>query len=207
MCGRYRLDIRPDFADRFMLESFPVGLQSNYNMAPGTEHPVIIRNSPNHIHTMLWGLIPRWSLDGKPGVINARVETLTEKPMFAPLLKHNRCIVPATGFYEWKKSGGARVPYYFQLPEEQYFSFASLYSVWINKGGKEIYSYTIITTSANNVMQPIHDRMPVILQKEDEQRWLEKTEDGKMMLPTIVQQTTKTALYMRAVTALGDEPN
>lgn len=207
MCGRYSLDIRPDFADRFMLDTVPAELQSNYNMAPGVKHPVILRQSPNHVQPMVWGLIPVWSKDGKPGVINARIETLSEKRMFAPLLQKRRCLIPATGFYEWKKTSKGSVPYYAHLESDYYFGFAGLYSIWKDTIGREVFSYTIITTEANASMQSIHDRMPVILRREDEQKWLDSSEDANMILPSIARNATDTALRVRTVTYLGNNPN
>ncbi|MFO0703956.1 MAG: SOS response-associated peptidase [Patescibacteria group bacterium] len=182
MCGRYSLEIRPDFGDRFMLSNVPLDLKSHYNIAPSLREPVIVRNSPNRVEMMLWGLIPSWSKDGKPFVINARGETIRYKKMFYRLLKANRCIIPATGFYEWQKTKDGKVPYYFSLKDDSYFSFAGLYDKWVNKAGEEIHSYVIITTEANEIMSPVHDRMPVMFDEKSEDLWLSKDTNEEDLL-------------------------
>jgi putative SOS response-associated peptidase YedK len=121
-----------------------------------------------------WGLIPSWTKDiraAKP-LINARAETLAEKPSFRSLLKSRRCLVPASGFYEWKKEGNRKIPHYFRLTDEPLFSFAGLYDSWHNPEGVSVSTYTIVTCEANSLVAPVHDRMPVILSRENEERWL-----------------------------------
>jgi putative SOS response-associated peptidase YedK len=135
---------------------------------------VIVHREGNTIVPMRWGLLPRWAKDERTGqhTTNARAETLAEKPMFRGLLKNYRCLVPASGFYEWKKNGQRKVPYYFRPRESRYCAFAGLYDLWRDPQGLDHATYTIITTGANELVAPVHDRMPVILKKEDEERWL-----------------------------------
>jgi putative SOS response-associated peptidase YedK len=123
---------------------------------------------------MRFGLIPSWSKEKKTrySLINARAETVAEKPMFRRLLGKHRCLVPTTGFYEWKKIGSRKVPYFIRLKDEKYFALAGLWDHWKGPKGEEIRSFTIITTKANDVLSEIHPRMPVILRKEDEGLWL-----------------------------------
>lgn len=149
-------------------------LEPNYNVSPSFVMPVITKNSPKKIQFMKWGLIPSWAKDPSIGnkLINARAESILEKPSFKNSFKNKRCLVPATGFYEWKKDENTKTPYYFKPKDDSIFSFAGLYDVWFDAEGKDILSYTIITTEPNELMRPIHNRMPVILRVEDEDKWL-----------------------------------
>jgi putative SOS response-associated peptidase YedK len=174
MCGRYSLICIDDLGNRFRVFDPMMGSASHFNIAPGTETPVIVRTGENHLAIMRWGLIPSWTKDirsAKP-LINARGESLAEKPAFRGLLRSRRCLVPASGFYEWKKEGNRKSPYYFLLPGEPLFAFAGLYDEWHNPGGVMVSTYTIITCDANPLVAAVHDRMPVILSREAEERWL-----------------------------------
>lgn len=177
MCGRYGFSVKnaKEVYERFEIENRLPELQSHYNIAPGTMQPVITRHSPNSIQRMFWGLIPHWAQDTNMSykTINARAEGIENKPTYKKPFRFQRCLIPATGFYEWTKTKPA-VPYYFQLKDESLFAFAGLYDIWKDpKDGKEIYSYTIITTNPNDVVSPIHHRMPLILKREDEDFWLD----------------------------------
>lgn len=176
MCGRYQLGLAGKnklFGYHFKVDEQQVlNLKDNYNVAPSQKMPVIIKHSPNTIKIMSWGLIPSWSKDGKSLIINARSETINFKPMFKKLLETQRCIIPSTGFYEWKKTSDGKQPFYIGLKDHEFFGFAGLYDIWKNPKREEIYSYVIITCNPNNIMSEIHNRMPVILKKEDEEKWL-----------------------------------
>jgi putative SOS response-associated peptidase YedK len=131
---------------------------------------------------MRWGLVPTWSKDPKAGppIINARAETLATKPAFRSAFKRRRCLIPADGFYEWQKIAGAKVkqPFYIRLAKDRPFAFAGLWEKWHNDEGSLLESCTIVTTEPNDVMRPLHDRMPVILPDEEYARWLDpKNED------------------------------
>jgi putative SOS response-associated peptidase YedK len=124
---------------------------------------------------MHWGLIPSWAKDPSIGnqMINARAESLTEKPAFKDLGRSRRCIIPADGFYEWRKEGKRKVPMWVYLKTKQPFAFAGLWDVWRKPDGKRVESFTIITTEPNELVRPVHNRMSVILQPEDEEEWLD----------------------------------
>lgn len=178
MCGRYQLDLtnKTYFHDRFEIEGdLPSELKSSWNIAPSQEQPVVVSDSPNRIEIMTWGLIPFWEeKKEKPhGLINVRDDTAVNKKWAHKYLQEQRCIVPATGFYEWAKLKEGKKPYNIKLKDQEYFGMAGIYSITKHPvTGKEIYSYAILTTSPNKVMEKIHNRMPVVLKKEDESEWL-----------------------------------
>jgi putative SOS response-associated peptidase YedK len=175
MCGRYTLTNPQKLSDRFAAQNELDALRASWNVAPSQTMPVVTRNSPNRLELMKWGLVPAWSKEPKTkfSTINARVETLSEKPMFRNLVRNRRCIVPASGFYEWKREGEKKTPYYFYLKDTDIFGFAGLYDIWSDGNGGELRTYTVITVPANEVMEPVHDRMPAILSKEAEGYWLD----------------------------------
>ncbi len=147
----------------------------HYNIAPSQEVATIRQEGETRqLQPMRWGLIPAWSKEAKIGnrLINARAETLSEKPSFRNAFKHRRCLIVADGFYEWQKEGTPKQPYYIRLKDEKLFAFAGLWEVWRSPAGEEIKSCTIITTVANDSIKFIHARMPVILASEIYQVWL-----------------------------------
>jgi putative SOS response-associated peptidase YedK len=174
MCGRFTLDPTTKLYERFDISN-RLEIKARYNIAPTQDVPVIVRNSPNRIVMMRWGLIPHWAKDESIGykMINARAETITEKPSFKTLLPSKRCIVPASGYYEWQKTeGNGKQPFYIHDADDAYLPFAGLYTTWKNPEGRELYSFTIITTAPTVNLQAIRDRMPVILEPEAEDMWL-----------------------------------
>lgn len=184
MCGRFTIAITVGFYDRFGVEDERIPLSPRYNIAPSQDVPIIVRESPNHAVMMRWGLIPFWAKDPRIGsrMINARADTLATKPAFRSLLKRGRCLVPATGFYEWKKTDGRKAPYYIHKKEDTLFAFAGLHDTWKDPSGNEIPTFTIITTDSNSLVGTIHTRMPVILKRDDEPLWLreEPLEEGEL---------------------------
>jgi len=188
MCGRYSLICIDDLGNRFRVFDPMIGARSRFNIAPGNEMPVIVRAGEKHAAVMRWGLIPSWTRDIRAArpLINARAESLAEKPAFRGLLRSRRCLVPASGFYEWKKEGNRKSPYYLQIPGEPLFAFAGLYDQWHNPEGVTVSTYTIVTCDANPLVAAIHDRMPVILPRQAEERWLApgpvSAEDAKELL-------------------------
>lgn len=195
MCGRFT-----NKAEEHEIEKeFKVGKLNNvsfaprYNIAPSQMIDAVLEANAERILTELkWGLIPAWAKDDSIAskLINARAETLAEKPSFKNAFKARRCIIPASGFYEWSKKGaGAKQPFYFYLRDKQVFGFAGLYEEWTDKEtGEIVESCTIITTEANEILEPVHDRMPVILKAENYDRWLdakEKNTDAlqKLLVP------------------------
>jgi putative SOS response-associated peptidase YedK len=179
MCGRYSLS-KTDLKKRFGVLDSNLSYDESYNISPSTVNPVIVRNSPNSIVLMKWGLIPFWAKDPKIGfrMINARAEDIENKPAFRKPIRSQRCLIPATGFYEWKRLNlegiEEKVPYYIYLKKQEIFSFAGVYDIWTDAEDKRTYSYAIITTSANKMMRNIHDRMPVIMDMDNEDKYLDK---------------------------------
>jgi putative SOS response-associated peptidase YedK len=163
-----------EFFRRFVIQSQKSEISPRYNIAPTQEVPIIVNEEGNRVVMMRFGLIPSWSKEKKTrySLINARAETVAKKPMFRRLLGKHRCLVPTTGFYEWKKIGSSKSPYFIRLKDEKYFALAGLWDHWKDPKGEEIRSFTIITTKANDLLSEIHPRMPVILRKEDEKLWL-----------------------------------
>lgn len=176
MCGRFTLTHIHGFFTRFELMDQQAQLRPRFNIAPTQEHPVIISQSSNQMIMMRWGLVPFWAKDSKIGnrLINARAETVATKPAFRTSIKRKRCLVPATGFYEWKRLDDGKMPYYVHLKDDSMFAFAGLYDSWLNPDGGRLMTFTIITTTPNAMMGKIHNRMPVMLNLEDEGLWLTK---------------------------------
>jgi putative SOS response-associated peptidase YedK len=172
MCGRFTLKspgrIKFDRADRSNLPP----LSPRYNIAPSQNVLAVVQHdSACEAAFFQWGLIPSWSKDGK-GFINARFETIEDKPSFSESFQRRRCLIPADGFYEWQRSGKIAQPYFFQLQDESVFAFAGIWDEW-QGDGKSIASCAIITTRANELLATIHDRMPVILRPESQDPWLD----------------------------------
>jgi putative SOS response-associated peptidase YedK len=175
MCGRFNLRVNPALlAEIFQLTREP-DIHPRYNIAPTQQVAVVRRADVGRELSMLrWGLVPSWAKDVKIGnsLINARAETVATKPAFRAAFKARRCLIPATGFYEWKKTGKAKQPFHIEMKDGQPFAFAGLWEFW--KGdGEPIESCTIITGEPNEVARGIHDRMPVILPEEEYDRWLD----------------------------------
>jgi putative SOS response-associated peptidase YedK len=182
MCGRYELEDYMELNQRFGVQTVLSGLAPRYNVAPTQMMPVITAESPDELQMMRWGLVPFWSKDGK-GLINARAETLDSKAAFKRSLQFRRCLVPAGGFYEWQRTATTKQPFFIHLRDAKLFAFAGLYSTWRSLSGEVIPTYTIITTEPNELMAPIHNRMPVILQRDDEAAWLDldRTEPERLL--------------------------
>jgi putative SOS response-associated peptidase YedK len=202
MCGRYAIEYPPDFADRFNLSQLPPNLQPNYNAAPGQTLPVILkRNSlssssktktnTNDLKLMQWGLIPFWAKDSQIGykMINARAETVAQKPSYKRPFAHQRCLVPAIGFYEWQKDGKTKLPHYIHLQDNSLISFAGLYD----------------TTNPTKTIKPIHNRMPVILQLNQEAIWL-SSETQPTQLHSLLETPKALNLEAYPVSKLVNSP-
>jgi putative SOS response-associated peptidase YedK len=180
MCGAYGFSVKDakEVYDRFEVVNILENFKPRWNVRPGQMNPVVISHSPNQITRMFWGLIPHWAKEDsyKYKTINAKAETVAKLPTFREPFRNKRCIVPATGFYEPDKKHYSKPPFpwhYFQLKDQMLFGFAGLYDIWKDKQTeKEIYSYTIITTEPNEIVGQYHERMPVILERGDEETWL-----------------------------------
>jgi putative SOS response-associated peptidase YedK len=197
MCGRFTLSVDPaDLQEAFPEFIFPAQVAARYNIAPTQPVLVLPNDGTNRADFFIWGLIPAWAKDPAVGsrLINARAETLAEKPSFRSAYKYHRCLIFADGFFEWQakpggffppkspadaikplvqEAGKSKLPHLIRLKSGKPFAFAGLWDHWQSPDGSEIKSATIITTSPNELMTPIHNRMPVILQPEGYSRWLD----------------------------------
>ena len=175
MCGRYFLDTLPELlAQQFRMHKYPV-YAASHNIAP-TQPMLVLRahGEDNEWAWLRWGLIPHWAKDVSIGakLINARGETVAEKPAFRGAFKYRRCIVPASGFYEWKPGAKGKQPYAIVPEDDPCFGFAGLWEHWTAADGSVLETGSVLTTSANALMAPIHERMPVILQQDAYQSWI-----------------------------------
>lgn len=180
MCGRVEYVVtRKKLEERYgatLIEGYTdQGIfDPHYNVPPSTKNPVLISENPEEISVGHWGYLPSWA-NGKNKtreVINARAETILEKTYFKSAISTRRCLIPITGFFEWKRDGDKKIPYHFHKKGE-IFSLAGLYAMHKDKNGTELPHYAIITTEANELMSPIHDRIPVIIDREQETGWLQ----------------------------------
>lgn len=182
MCGRYTLrhttqQIVMRFAVTEVIDVTFGEMQPDaqrYNIAPTQPVDVITENSPRVLEMMRWGLVPSWAKDPSIGsrLLNARAETLVEKPSFRTALTRRRCLIPADGFYEWRKQGKGKQPLCIHRKDDDLFAFAGLWDEWTSPDGSPLRTCTIITCAPNALMATIHDRMPAILRPEDEAAWL-----------------------------------
>jgi putative SOS response-associated peptidase YedK len=193
MCGRFTLHhTLEEIEERFAAEA-AADATPRYNIAPTQDILVVTQNGSRHLQAYHWGLIPSWAKDAAIGnrMINARAETLAEKPSFRTALSRRRCLIPADGFYEWQNppegTKAPRTPMHIRLGDGSLFAFAGLWDEWHTPDGSPLRSCTIITTSPNALTAPIHDRMPVILRPEDEELWLDKSiTQASDLLPLLV---------------------
>jgi putative SOS response-associated peptidase YedK len=220
MCGRFSqafysqaddVTRRASFAEAFQVNTthFP---PPRYNVAPSQLVAAIfqIRNSTHRqLHLFRWGLVPAWVKDptkhNKP--INARSETVTEKPSFRAAFRYRRCLIPADGFYEWQKvNSRQKQPYFLSLQDSTPLAFAGLYEEWESPAGEFIESCTILTTTANELVSPIHDRMPVILDPQDYAMWLDPSFDKSDKLQALLKPYPAAAMQAYPVSTLVNSP-
>lgn len=181
MCGRYTLHQKvQSLKEHYNVKHVPHGLKENYNVAPGQFMPVVTSGDGKpELDVMKWGLVPAWAKDPKIGykLINARDDTIFNKPVWRNIILRQRCLIPADGFYEWQKitvaSKEQKQPFYIKPKQADLFSFAGVWETRKDAEGLELKTYSIITTSPNKEMKTIHNRMPVILHQEDYTSWLE----------------------------------
>jgi putative SOS response-associated peptidase YedK len=192
MCGRYVLKATLQELER-KYGAVPEGTYSfdaNYNVAPSLRMPVVVKEEEKRvIAPFRWGLIPFWadSIHTGYSMINARSESLAKKKSFSKPFRSQRCVVPANGFYEWKKTSAGKIPYYITLKSSPIMTFAGLYEEWKPAEGKAIKSYTIITTGANKPMEELHDRMPAILLDEELETWLDPQNSNPDLLRDLLR--------------------
>jgi putative SOS response-associated peptidase YedK len=209
MCGRFTFQPTEAVYARFQISNRLDFLVPRYNIAPGQMVPVSIGNSPRRVVLMRWGLIPHWGKDAKMGykMINARVETLTQRSAFRGLLSHNRCLVPACGYYEWKAEGRDKTPYDIHSQSEPFVAFAGLYDTWTTPDGEDLSTFTIITTEADPSMAGLHNRMPVILASELEDAWLDPQLTKAQDVLDVLSRSTGLELDAYPVSRMVNKPN
>jgi putative SOS response-associated peptidase YedK len=209
MCGRFTFQPSEAFYGRFQISNRLDSLVPRYNIAPGQMVPVVISHSPQRVVLMRWGLIPHWAKDQKTAykMINARVETFAQKPAFRGLVAANRCLVPASGNYEWKGDGRDKTPYYIHPNAHAYVAFAGLYDVWAKPDGEELYTFTIITKDADEFMAHLHDRMPVILERELEDDWLDTEITSEREVMAILETSASVTLDAYPVSRMVNKPS
>lgn len=211
MCGRFTLNTSAKIIAEFFKLSEVPELKPRYNIAP-TQSIATVTVSPETIQRqfqfMRWGLIPSWAKDMKIGskTINARSETVAEKPAFRSAIKHRRCLIIADGFYEWQPQGKKKQPYYFTMANGEPFAFAGLWENWTSPEGENIVSCSIITTAANETVQPVHDRMPVILPSGDWEQWLDPSINTSGQVLPLLKPYTSDAMKANAVSAIVNSP-
>ncbi len=211
MCGRYTLTFDPaDLRDLFELDAPPpANLAPRYNIAPSQPVAVIANGESRKLELFHWGLIPVWAKDPAIGnrLINARAETVAEKPAFRSALKKRRCLILADGFYEWQREEGQRkTPKYFQVKAGRPFAFAGLWETWTSPDKQQICSCTIITTRANELVEKIHDRMPVILPPESYALWLSPGELAAEQALPLLQPYPAKHMTVVSVSPLVNNP-
>jgi len=210
MCGRYTLAVDLDTLQaEFNLDSVPADLPPRYNIAPTQPVAVVLNNEGlRQLDAFRWGLIPFWAKDASIGnrMINARAETVAQKPSFKRPLQKQRCLILADGFYEWQKTPQGKIPTYIQLKDGRPFAFAGLWDSWTAPDGEAIPSCTIITTAPNALVAPIHNRMPVILLPDDLEAWLNPIEQSPQTLLSLLKPYPADEMRYHPVSKLVNSP-
>lgn len=209
MCGRFvRKSTTKDIAEFFGVQNVQADMAPSFNVAPTQPIVVIIEAGEKKLVRMQWGLIPAWARDASIAskLINARSETITEKPAFKSSFKNRRCLIVADGFYEWKIENGKKVPVYIYFENQKPFAMAGLYDYWTSPGGENISSCTIITTEANEFMRDIHHRMPVIVRPEDYDVWLNPEVHDEKLLKQVLQPFDTLQMKAHRVSLVVNSP-
>jgi putative SOS response-associated peptidase YedK len=209
MCGRFTRGASVEvIAEEFGIEEILTDLQPSFNIAPTQNLVAVIKDVEKKLLSMRWGLIPSWAKDETIGnkLINARAETILEKPSFKTAFKRKRCLIVADGFYEWKADGKEKTPYFICLKSKKLFAFAGLYDVWRTPEAGELTTCTIITTEANEFMQKLHHRMPVILTKDGREAWLDTGMTDQAGLLELLKPYDAEALTAHAVSKQVNSP-
>lgn len=215
MCGRFTLtETQADLAEKLQIDKIEE-LRARYNIAPS--QPVLaVKAGPHNerrVDFFNWGLIPAWAKDITIGykMINARAETAADKPAFRAAMRHRRCLIPTNGFYEWKRTAERKQPYIFAVDGGSLFAMAGLWEVWTSSDGSEIHSCSILTCAANPLMAEVHDRMPVILDPTDYDRWIDSTAQSAepvrdLLKPFAAERMTKCPVSRRVNSTRNDDP-
>ncbi len=201
MCGRFLFSASEKMINQhFRLRDAHLKVEPRYNIAPGMPIMVVrpLPDDGNQMDPVLWGLVPSWAKEPKLGqrMINARSETVMDKPAFRAAFKRRRCLIPASGFYEWHMEGGHKQPYFVGLKDEPLLAFAGLWEHWVGADGSELQTATILTTQASAQMAAIHERMPLILKPGDYDAWMRTPETQvKQLLPLLQAYGGELAIY------------
>lgn len=211
MCGRFTLTVDPaDLQSAFPQFTFPEKYAPRYNISPTQPILAIANDGKNAADFFIWGLIPSWAKDPSIGtrMINARAETLAEKPSFRAGFKYHRCLILADGFYEWKQQPGTKVkvPHFIRLMNGKPFAIAGLWDTWQSPDGGTVKSATIITTAPNSLMAPIHNRMPVILQRDAYTQWLDSAARTPDSLQNLLASYPAEVMTAHPVSTLVNSP-
>ena len=209
MCGRFTLITDMDALQaRFSFERADPGLALSFNVAPTQQVLTVVNEGENRAQYMRWGLIPSWAKDVSIGsrMINARAETLAEKPSFRSAFRKRRCLVLADSFYEWKKIGTGKTPTRIVLKSREPFAFAGLWEGWNAPDGERVLSCAIVTTDPNSLMEPIHNRMPVILSRDAESVWLDQSIEDAAMLGSLLTPYDAEEMSVYDVSTLVNSP-
>ena len=211
MCGRFTLTIDPlHLQQAFPWAEVPDDLSPRYNIAPSQPVAVIANTGDNRVTMYKWGLIPSWSKDPSIGdrMINARAESLAEKPSFKNAYRRRRCLILSDGFYEWKQNPDlkSKQPMYIRMKNANAFAFAGLWEIWHSPDGSEVRSCTIITTSPNSLLELIHNRMPVILPPDAYPRWLETEDRQPAQLNDLLVPYPASEMVTYAVSKMVNRP-
>ncbi|MGG4410825.1 SOS response-associated peptidase [Niallia taxi] len=212
MCGRYSLISELAFLQAKIDFEFYEEISPRYNISPGQDILAVGYNNGRRVGSYLrWGLVPFWAKDEKVGfkLINARMESIDKKPSFRQAFQSRRCLIVSDGYYEWKKTEGGKRPFRFVMKDRKPFAFAGLYEVWKKGDGTQpLATCTIITTNANDITKDIHDRMPVILKKEDYNQWLNpKIDDYKQLKQLLVPYETEAMIKYEVSTLVNSSKN
>ena len=211
MCGRFTLAISPEqLVASFPWLEVPEMPPARYNIAPSQPVGVIPNDGKGRLDYFVWGLVPSWAKDPKIGnrMINARAETLAEKPSFRNAFKYRRCLILADGFYEWRKIPGnkTKIPTYIHLKDGKPFAFAGLWEEWNSPDGSQILSTTIITTEPNELVKPVHNRMPVILEESAYNKWLKPGESNTQELINLLRPYEASQMEAYPVSQMVNNP-
>lgn len=212
MCGRYTLFANyEDIVDRFEIEAgiAEEEYEKSYNIAPSQQVLTVINDgSVNRLGYLKWGLVPSWAKDAKIGykLINARAESLADKPSFRNAYRNRRCLILADSFYEWKRNGDNKFPMRIKMKSNQLFAMAGLWEAWPTPEGRKLYTCSIITTEANELVSQIHDRMPVILPREYEGKWLDPSVHDTNVLSRLLKPFDDELMEAYEVSAALNSP-
>jgi putative SOS response-associated peptidase YedK len=209
MCGRFEIHNTLEIIARvFGIDSVTFDYTPSYNIAPSQDVLLVVNDGKRRLIKSRWGFVPPWAKDISDGykMINARAESVAEKPSFRQAFQNQRCLVVADGFYEWKKEGTRKRPFYIRLKSGRPLGFAGLYNIWRSPEGEQICTSTIITTDANELVHPLHDRMPVITAPDAYDTWLDPNIHDRALLQNILKSYPSEELEAYEVTPMVNSP-